>query len=379
MRILLVGEYSRLHNSLKEGLLALGHEVLLISTGDYFKDYPSDIKLKRRFDTGWLKKIKVGIYKIFNIDITSFDLKNQVLNIKDQLIDFDVVQLINESPFGIQAKYETQIITFLAENNTKLFLLCCGNDFTTINYSYQKNLRYSSFTPYFEKKMTKKDASSMFKYLKKEHRDLHDFLYKKINGVIASDIDYHIPLKGKKQYLGIIANPINVDKLKPKKTISSDEIIVFHGINRANYFKKGNDLFHEAIKQIKTKYETKVKIIEVADVPYSKYIKLYESAHIILDQVYSYDQGYNALEAMAQGKVVLTGAEKEFLDHYNIKEDEVCINVEPNVQNIVEKLSKLIESPDKVKEIGGNARNFILKEHNYIRSANKYASIWKKH
>ena len=30
MKVLLVGEYSRLHNSLKEGLQKLGHEVFIV-------------------------------------------------------------------------------------------------------------------------------------------------------------------------------------------------------------------------------------------------------------------------------------------------------------------------------------------------------------
>lgn len=44
MKILLIGEYSRLHNSLKEGLQHLGHDVTLISTGDGMKQFPSDRK-----------------------------------------------------------------------------------------------------------------------------------------------------------------------------------------------------------------------------------------------------------------------------------------------------------------------------------------------
>ena len=42
MKILLVGEYSGLHNSLKEGLIQLNHKVTLVSSGDNFKNYPSD-------------------------------------------------------------------------------------------------------------------------------------------------------------------------------------------------------------------------------------------------------------------------------------------------------------------------------------------------
>ena len=37
MRILLVGEFSRLHNSLKAGLVAQGHDVILVNNGDGFK------------------------------------------------------------------------------------------------------------------------------------------------------------------------------------------------------------------------------------------------------------------------------------------------------------------------------------------------------
>ena len=58
-------------------------------------------------------------------------------------------------------------------------------------------------------------------------------------------------------------------------------------------------------------------------------MKAYNSAHILLDMVYAYDQGYNALEAMAKGKVVFTGAEREWLEYYNIEEDQVVINAFP--------------------------------------------------
>jgi glycosyltransferase involved in cell wall biosynthesis len=105
-------------------------------------------------------------------------------------------------------------------------------------------------------------------------------------------------------------------------------------------------------------------------------LKLYEEAHIILDQVYAYDQGYNALEAMAAGKVVFTGAEKEFLEHYKIPEDEVVINALPEVDSIVEKLSWLIETPEKIEQIGKNARAFIEKEHQYQKVAKKYLKVY---
>src|SRR5690554_4984461 len=173
MKILLVGEYSRLHNSLKKGLQALGHQVTLVSTGDHFKKFPSDILLKRRFNKGLAKKIKVGFYMLFGVDITSLLLKNAILSHKKQLQDFDVVQLINESPFGIEPNYEKEIVSYLKMNNKKIFLLSCGTDYTSVKYAYEKKLRYSIFNPLFEGKVHKKDFAPALKYLEPEYRELH--------------------------------------------------------------------------------------------------------------------------------------------------------------------------------------------------------------
>ena len=96
-----------------------------------------------------------------------------------------------------------------------------------------------------------------------------------------------------------------------------------------------------------------------------------------MDQVYAYDQGYNALEGMAMGKVVLTGAEKEWREYYNIVEDCVVINAMPDVTYLVEKLSWLIENPEKIKMISKNAREFILKYHDYNVITKKYLKAWE--
>jgi len=378
MKILLVGEYSRLHNSLKEGLITLGQEVTLVGTGDYFKNFPADIKLKRKYQTGLQKKIKVLLYKLFKIDVTSVNLKNQFFKHSEKLKGFDVVQLINESPMGIEPHYEKQIITFLKENNKKLFLLSCGTDHISVKYGYEKKFRYSIMTPFFEGKISKKEFFPALKYLQKEFINLHLFVYDAIEGVIASDLDYHIPLEGHPKYLGLIPNPVNADKLPYLKNPVQDKIVIFHGINRRNFYKKGNDFFEKALIKIQKMYPEKVEIIITENIPYKEYLKHYENAHILLDQVYAYDQGYNALEAMARGKVVFTGAEKEFLEHYNLQEDEVCINALPDVDDLVEKLSWLIENPNEISRIGKNAREFIEREHKYIAVATKYLEAWNK-
>ena len=128
---------------------------------------------------------------------------------------------------------------------------------------------------------------------------------------------------------------------------------------------------------IEEKYKNKIKIVKTIDIPYSEHLINVKKCDILLDQVYAYDQGYNALEAMALGKVVLTGAEKEWMEFYNLEEDTVAINALPDVSKIIEKLSWLIKNPIQLKNISKNARKFIEKHHDYENIANKYLKTWK--
>ena len=80
MKILLVGEFSRLHNSLKEGLLALGHEVVLVNNGDGFKNFPADISIRANFFKSKLGNIPRQIwFKIFKYDLVLLEQYKQYI------------------------------------------------------------------------------------------------------------------------------------------------------------------------------------------------------------------------------------------------------------------------------------------------------------
>ena len=174
----------------------------------------------------------------------------------------------------------------------------------------------------------------------------------------------------------MIPHAIDIDSLEYKKPIIEDKIIIFHGINMNNYYKKGNDLFEAALEIISRKHKDKVDIIVVKNLPYNAYIESFDKALILLDQVYAYDQGFNALEAMAKGKVVFTGAEQEWLEYYNVKEDTIAINAFPDPKHIASKLEWLIDNPELIVEISKNARQFVEEHHNYINCVKAYLEKW---
>lgn len=378
MKVLLFGEYNRAHWNIKKGLESLGHKAIVVSTTDGFKKVDVDIEIKDYYRPFFLKKLRSLVKRCFGHDLTASSIKKQLKQKKDILSNYDVVQFINEAPFDFARKDQLRIFNWLNEWNTNTFLLSCGLDYPSVSYAFDKKFRYSILTPYFEKKGSKKDFSPALSYLTPEHLALYKHIFSHIKGVISNDLDYHIPLIGHPKYLGMIPHAINLSELTYSKPQIKNKIIIFHGINSSNYYKKGNDIFKAALNLISTKFSDKVEIIESKNLPYKTYISSYDKAHIVLDQIYAYDQGFNALEAMAKGKVVFTGAEKEWLDYYNIEEDNIAINALPNSDKIAEKLEWLILNPKKIIEISKLGRQFVEQHHDHIKCAESYLQKWRE-
>lgn len=99
MRILLLGEYSNFHNTLKAGLEKNGHEVLLAGRKDGFKGYPVDIDFDPvLFSKTLFRKVKNFIFLILKIDISTLEIVYTFYRNRKQLKGFDIVQIINEFP-----------------------------------------------------------------------------------------------------------------------------------------------------------------------------------------------------------------------------------------------------------------------------------------
>lgn len=380
MKILLLGEFSRLHNSLKEGLVALGHEVFIVGTGDFFKKYPVDYSIHPKFfsDYWFLKKINSFLFKIFKIDFQKTEKGIRFYFLLKKLKCFDHIQLINSDAIETHPKFGIFLLKklFVQNNAATKSLLVCGDETPVVDYLLKKEFEYSILTPYFEDATLKEKFNYTLKYSAQNYRKQFNFVLKNCNSLIVSDFDYKLPMERMAFFPTYIPNPINTHKIVFSPLKITDKVIIFLGINRMNYIKKGIKFFEEALKILQLKYPEKVEIIVTEDVPYSEYIESYSKAHILLDMVYAFDQGYNALEAMSKGKVVFTGASIEFQDHFNLTEKTV-INAVPDAEKIAIELEALILNPEEIVAAGKRARKFIEDKHDHISIAKSYLNDWK--
>ncbi len=377
MKILLIGEYSRLHNSLKEGLVVLGHEVILLSSGDYFKKFDTDYSFHSSFLSGyWLpRKIKNILHKLTGIDLEKAERGLRFYLLLPQLKNFDHVQLINSDAIETFPFFSRFLYKKLFKKIKSRSLLICGDETPVIDYLLKRETDYSILTPYFEDNSLEKHFEYPLKYTTKKYRKTFDWLAENCQNLIASDLDYKIPMEKMGYSIHFIPNPINIQKIDFQGQKINDKIVIFLGINRASYIKKGIPYFEKALRIIQEKYIEKITVIISENLPYKDYINLYNTAQIVLDQIYAEDQGYNALEAMAKGKVVFTGAGKAFMDHYNLT-GRINVNALPDVDYLVNELSFLIENPESIVAIVKRARAFIEREHEYVKIASQYLEAW---
>lgn len=378
MRILLVGEYSGFHNSLKHGLEHLGHEVTLVGDGDGFKRYPVDIDVSSTFfEKSWLlRKFKVAWWKMTGYNLEDRWKLSRFRESENQLKHYDIVQFINSNPFNCHPKIEHKMLDFLLNYNEKFFLVACGDDYEYSKYLVEEHKGYSILDAVKSGKQSKSEFYHTYKYLENDYRDNYLKILAASEKIIPSNIDYAMALTDNPKVTEIIPAAINCGKYHLNINAQLDPIEIFMGINRANYWKKGINYFEEALEIISKKYGDKVQVTIAEDLPYEVYMSRYHNAHILLDQVLCYDQGYNALEAMLQGKVVFSGGSSIYLEAHGLKSVPV-IDARPNVDDLVKELSKLIEHPQSIIELGKAARNHVLEHHESVMIAEEYLKLYR--
>ena len=315
MKILLIGEFSGVHNNLKKGLLSLGHEVKLAADGDGYRKFGSDIQLSR------YKGKFFG--KLFNILYLYMNFK--------KFIGYDIIQFIN--PFSLPYYfYYFGIPQLLFLLNKKCVYYTCGTDPAFI----ESENKFEYF-PFDDKLSLEYPRYSRFELY------YYNWFIRKIDLIIPSMYTYAvgywdnpklslpIPLPGS----GVYVNKTNSLNKKVK---------VLFGITRRGF--KGASYILEALAKIESKYSDFLVVNIVEKLTFHEYEKIISEADILIDQCKSYDYGMNAVFALEKGLIVLSGNEPVSSDFLKISDNNI-INIKPNSVFIKKILEDLIERKNR--------------------------------
>lgn len=383
MRVLLLGEYSGVHTNLAKALRKQNIEVVTVHDGDSYKNFESDISIKyNRLSSNnkyinfilrfyYLVLLYLGILGCFQIFLHKDKLNS--------LRGYDVVQLINPvflSGFG--SIVNIFVLRFLLKNNKKIFLCALGDDYIWVKGSL-KNKEFKSMFHLMKSRNIRQYLHSMMYVYGFFYAYLNKLVIKKSRRIIPGLYDYYYYYQNFENCNEIVPIPIELsDDIKPLN-FSGYPINIFHGWQPGKEYRKGNLIFDVAVKKLLENYPDKVIYQVVGGVPYSEYIKTFNSANIFLDQCMSMDQGVNALLALAKGKVVFSGLDKKLECYYEINIDNTpLLNATPDVNAIYCQLENLILNPELLNFYSVNAISFIKKYHSFNYVVNSYKKIWSE-
>ena len=424
MKILLIGDYSNVHATLAEGLRALGHDVTVVSDGDGWKDYPRDIDIRRPSLGRW----------------QSLRYYLRLRRLWRSLRGYDVVQLINPVFLPLRAERIWPFYESLRRHNGKVFMGAFGMDHYWVKAGTDcHTFRYSDFnlgpTPRTD---LPENALFIADWLHGPKGLLNRRIAADCDGIIAGLYEYYasyekycpqkekltfIPFPIKGHYTspspspspsGLPAAPCHPSPCREGENAPAVEgslasfwgnspslegegwrstgggsdgeglgakpegVVFFIGIQRSRSAYKGTDIMLRALERVEKELPDKVRAVRVESVPFAEYRTLMLGSDVILDQLYSYTPAMNALEAMAQGLVVVGGGEPE--NYAILGEDTLrpIINVEPDEESVYEALRDLALHPERLPRLKADTLAYIQRHHDHLKVAQQYLDFWTR-
>ena len=391
MKILLIGEASFLHNTLKKGLVERGHRVTTMSDGNGWHDAPRDIDLRRDGRWGKLGGLRVVW---------------QLLRHLPQLCGNDVVQIHNYQFVPLMYRWNTLLLRFLKLTNRRVVKGCFGDDPQIFRRQAQGVPAYSD--TYWSGQLQNAD----------QHRDRiaevvehgAEASWRKTTHMADALVaclyeywlDYNEPPYAEK--LHYIPLPIECEEMvrwcdgEMVKCVGNDapshpndsqlptnlttspshHLTILIGLQPKRDFMKGAMKIAAFVEEVAHRHPGKVQIKYVEGVPYDEYMHLLAEADVLVDQLYSYTPSMNSLAAMARGTVVIGGGEEEYYEFIGEKTLRPIINVRPDVpdEENIATIERALFTDGMLERMAQESIQFVHKYHDYRLVAKQYEQLY---
>lgn len=392
MKILLIGEASFLHNTLKKGLVERGHRVTTMSDGNGWHDAPRDIDLRR--DGRWGKL--GGLWVVW-----------QLLRHLPQLCGNDVVQIHNYQFVPLMYRWNTLLLRFLKLTNRCVVKGCFGDDPQIFRRQAQGVPAYSD--TFWSGQLQNTD----------QHRDRiaevvehgAEASWRKTTAIADALVpclyeywlDYNEPPYAAK--LHYIPLPIECEEMvrwcdgEMVKCVGNDtpshpndsqlptnlttspshHLTILIGLQPKRDFMKGAMKIATFVEEVARRHPGKVQIKYVEGVPYDEYMRLLAEADVLVDQLYSYTPSMNSLAAMARGTVVIGGGEEEYYEFIGEDTLRPIINVRPDVpdEENIAAIERALFTDGTLERMAQESIQFVHKYHDYRHVAEQYEQLYR--
>ena len=393
MKILLIGEASFLHNTLKKGLLERGHRVLTMSDGNGWHDAPRDIDLRRDGRWGKLGGLRVVW---------------QLLRHLPQLCGNDVVQIHNYQFVPLMYRWNTLLLRFLKLTNRRVVKGCFGDDPQIFRRQAQGVPAYSDTYWSGQLQNAELHRDRIAEVVEHGAEASWRKTTRMADALVACLYEYWLdynepPYAAKLHYIplpmeceemvrwcdGEMVKCVGNDAPSPSHSNDSQlptnlttspphHLTILIGLQPKRDFMKGAMKIAAFVEEVARRHPGKVQIKYVEGVPYDEYMHLLAEADVLVDQLYSYTPSMNSLAAMARGTVVIGGGEEEYYEFIGEKTLRPIINVRPDVpdEENIATIERALFTDGMLERMAQESIQFVHKYHDYRLVAKQYEQLY---
>ncbi|MCM1378228.1 MAG: hypothetical protein NC097_07220 [Clostridium sp.] len=364
-KILLMADYSNFHHTLAVGLRRLGCDVTVVSDGTTFMETQRDIDISRR--PGKLGGLR--LYYSLNFSLRKY------------LRGYDIVSLRNPIFLEMKPSRVRQIFRNLRSDNPNIFLTALTTDgpFLDMLEAPDSPLRYSEW--FVEGKPTRMMDANREEWENWHSPQMHALeqdVYSSIDGAVSALYEYHKALQRvlpaeKIAYGGI---PVDLQNMKYQELPVDGKIRLFLGRDRNRILLKGTDILETAARKVIERHSDSAELVLIENVSRRKFYETLENCHIMLDQINSYTPATGALEAMAMGKTVISGAEPEFYDFIGENELRPVINAPLDFDSLCDVIEQAVVNRNLLIQNARRGREFVERHNGVEVVARRFLDFW---
>lgn len=375
MRILLLGDASNYHRTLASGLRSLGQEVVVASWGGSWMQTERDIDITR---SSRLPAKVAGLeYYLRMLRLTAPG---------GRLTGFDVVSIHNPVFLPLRPQRVREIFDRVSAQNGAVFLTALSTDTPYVEMCLDPDgpLRYSEYmhhgrpAPFYLQQ-----PQNAREWLSPELSEHCQYIYSHIRGAVSALYEYHLALSRrlpaeKIAYGGIpvdlsLASPVDIPE-------NPEKIRLFLGRHKGRLASKGTDRLEQAARIALDRHPGRGELVIIENRPFREYLSLLQSAHVVIDQAYSYTPATNALLAMANGQCAVSGAEPEYYDFIGEAANRPIFNSPLEVDAMADLFSSILTSPPGfLRDTGLSCRRFVEAHNAAPIVASRFLSFWRSH
>lgn len=367
-RILLLGDYSNCHHTLSTGLKALGCDVTVASDGTSWMNTARDIDITRGSGKG------VGLL---------YYLKMHRL-LSGRLSGYDIVAINDPNFCRLKPERLTRLFRLLKSRNKGVFLTSMSTDIAYLDMieAVGSPLRYNEWfiggkpSPWHivkEEEWCKWHDDTLRRY--------QEYVFDNLDGAVSVLYEYHLGIKRRMGGAGTAYGgiPIDMTLFEPSALPERPERVrLFLGRDRNRKEMKGSELLEAAARAVVSRHPDKAELEIVENVPWTEFRERMSTAHVVLDQIYSYTPATTALMAMAMGLNVVSGGEPEYYEFIGEDENRPIINAPLDVAAIEKTIEDIVLHPEELSERGRRSRAFVAKHNEATVVAHRFLSFWQR-